>query len=318
LFFGDSITDALRPREASYVDPYGSGYAFFAIGDLLREDPTLKACNRGISGNRIVDLYARLKIDCWNEAPDLISILVGVNEVLHEEAYRNGTELPRFRKVYEMLIEDTKAALPGVRFMLCEPFFLKRNGEEREEKRYAEVKKYAAAVKEIAQKHALPFVEEMTMGYEDPHILKIAVREKLRAGVFEYMDKYVYFNDQGMAMESRNHLFEGVPVVTGVEFEKLVLGEKIPVKGDYFRIIVLITKKISTYELPISEIRFQGEDDITLIAGNYKIYLGSSLYLEDKMSKISSVLSSVSAGHKEGTIDMHLYTDEKEIITFHK
>lgn len=164
----------------------------------------------------------------------------------------------------------------------------------------------------------LPFVEEMTMGYEDPHILKIAVREKLRAGVFEYMDKYVYFNDQGMAMESRNHLFEGVPVVTGVEFEKLVLGEKIPVKGDYFRIIVLITKKISTYELPISEIRFQGEDDITLIAGNYKIYLGSSLYLEDKMSKISSVLSSVSAGQKEGTIDMHLYTDEKEIITFHK
>lgn len=164
----------------------------------------------------------------------------------------------------------------------------------------------------------LPFVEKMTMSYKKPHILRINVKERLRAGVFQYMEKYVYFNEEGMAMESRNHLFEGVPVVTGVEFDKLVLGEKIPVKGDYFQTIVLITKKISAYELDISEIHFEGEGDITLVSGDYQIYLGNSLYLEDKMSKISSVMESVSKKQKKGTIDLHLYTDEKEIITFHK
>lgn len=164
----------------------------------------------------------------------------------------------------------------------------------------------------------LPFVEKVTMDYKQPHTLRIHIKEKLRAGVFEYMDKYVYFNDDGMAMESRNALFEGVPVVTGLEFDKLVLGEKIPVNGDYFQTIVLITKKISTYELDISEIHFEGEDDITLTSGDYKIYLGSKLYLEEKMSKISPVLDSLKKEKKNGMIDMHLYTDEKEIITFRK
>lgn len=164
----------------------------------------------------------------------------------------------------------------------------------------------------------LPFVEKMTMSYRKPHVLQIAVKEKLRAGVFQYMEKYVYFNEDGMAMESRNHLFDGVPVVTGIEFEKMVLGEKIPVKGDYFQTIVLITKKISTYDLNISEIHFEGEDNITLISGDYNIYLGNRLYLEDKMSKISSVLEALAPDQKKGTIDLHLFTDEKEIITFRK
>ncbi len=164
----------------------------------------------------------------------------------------------------------------------------------------------------------LPFVENITMSCEDPHILKVKVKEKFRAGVFKYMGKYVYFNEEGIAMESRNHLFEGVPVVTGLEYDKMVLGEKIPVKGNYFRTIVVITKKIVAYGLDISEIHFEGENNITLISGDYEIFLGSTDYLEDKMSKLASVLETVSREKNKGKIDMHLYTDEKEIITFHE
>lgn len=164
----------------------------------------------------------------------------------------------------------------------------------------------------------LPFIENITMGYDDSHTLKIKVKEKLRAGVFEYMNKNVYFNSEGIALESRNQLFEGVPVVTGVSFDKMVLGEQIPVKGNYFNTIMNITKKISTYGLEISEIHFENEDDITLFSGKFEIYLGASMYLDGKMSKISGILSSVSKKHKKGVIDMHLYTDEKNIITYHK
>lgn len=164
----------------------------------------------------------------------------------------------------------------------------------------------------------LPFVEEVNMSYEDPHVLRVRVKEKMRAGVFEYMDKNVYFNEDGIAMESRKQRFEGVPVVTGVKFEKLVLGEKIPVKGDYFQTIVSITKKIAAYDLPISEIHFEGENDITLMSGDYEIYLGSTTSLDGKMSRITEVLKAVSSEGEKGTIDMHLYTDEKNIITYRK
>lgn len=164
----------------------------------------------------------------------------------------------------------------------------------------------------------LPFVESISMSYEEPHVLKVKVKEKLRAGAFEYMGKNVYFNSEGIAMESRNQLFDGVPVVTGVKFSEMNLSQPIPVKGNYFNTIVSITKKIATYKLDISEIHFEEEDDITLISGNYEIYLGNSLYLDGKMSKISEILSAVSKESKKGFIDMHLYTDEKNVITYHK
>ena len=135
------------------------------------------------------------------------------------------------------------------------------------------------------------------------------------------MNEYVYFNENGIAMESRNTLFEGVPVVTGVKFnemnlKKKILENKVPVKKNYFNTIVSITKKITTYKLNVSEIHFEGEDDITLTSSKYKIYLGSSSYLDGKMSKLSSILETVSSNYKEGTIDMHLYTDDKPIVTF--
>ncbi len=164
----------------------------------------------------------------------------------------------------------------------------------------------------------LPFIEKVSMTCEEPHVLHIKVKEKLRAGVFQYMDKYYYFNEQGVAMESRKTLFPGVPIVTGVNFREVMPEEQIKVDGDYFDTIVDITKKISTYKLDISEIHFEGENDITLISGNFSIYLGGKEYLNGKMSKIPAVLESLTGKYTEGTVDMSLYTDEKKIITYRK
>ncbi len=162
----------------------------------------------------------------------------------------------------------------------------------------------------------LPFIESASMSFDRPHILKVKIKEKIRAGVFQYMDRNVYFDSDGIAQESRNMLFSSVPVVTGVRFDKLVLGEKIPVDGNYFDTIVLITKKISSYNLNVSRIHFESENDIYLVSGRYQIYLGGTQYLETKMSKISEILKSVSQKSDSGIIDMHLFTDGKDIITF--
>ena len=124
LFYGDSITDAGRDRNnLKGLSGLGFGYVRSLADKLIGENPNkYDVVNTGISGNRIVDLYSRIKADCWNFEPDLISILIGVNDVWHEVGHKNGVELDRFEKVYRMLIEDTKKRLPNVKMMLLEPF----------------------------------------------------------------------------------------------------------------------------------------------------------------------------------------------------
>ncbi len=167
LFYGDSITDAGRNRELLYgEESLGFGYVKYAAEGLReRGFAEEEIINRGISGNRIVDLYARIKADCWNHKPDFISVLIGVNDVWHEVEHQNGVELDRFEKMYRFLIEDTKKALPGVTMMLCEPFVLKGVATTAKFDRFMEVYKYAEVVKKLAEEYGLyylPLQETLT------------------------------------------------------------------------------------------------------------------------------------------------------------
>ena len=74
LFIGDSITDMGRNRENDFTPySYGCAYPFLIQAKLSEQSPKkYDIYNRGISGNRIVDLYARIKCDCWNIEPDVI------------------------------------------------------------------------------------------------------------------------------------------------------------------------------------------------------------------------------------------------------
>ena len=112
LFFGDSITDMGRDRNASGEDfrrglGLGYGYVNFVAAELLSKNPNgYEFINRGISGNRSVDLYARIKADCWNLCPDVVSILVGINDVYPQELENNAVELDRYEKIYRLLLDE--------------------------------------------------------------------------------------------------------------------------------------------------------------------------------------------------------------------
>lgn len=166
LFFGDSITDAGRNRDgSSHISTFGCGFVR-VIADRLQgvEPERYEVINRGISGNRIVDLYARVKSDVWNEEPDVVSILIGINDIWHEISKKNGVELDRFENVYRMLLVDTIKALPKAKIILCEPFVLEgfatENNEEIPDRyeRFCQVYQYAKVVKKLANEFSLPFV----------------------------------------------------------------------------------------------------------------------------------------------------------------
>ena len=159
LFQGDSITDAGR----SYNDDnnLGVGYPRLVKSLLGFENPgKYEFVNRGISGNRIVDLYARIKADIINLKPDVMSILIGVNDVWHELSENpNGVDADKFFKIYSMLIEEVKEALPDIRIMIFEPFVLNAYKTEPNYDRFRpEVEKRAEMAKKIAEKFGLPFI----------------------------------------------------------------------------------------------------------------------------------------------------------------
>lgn len=123
LFTGDSITDWGRWRE----DPasMGMGYPLILSAFYSRTYPgRFTFCNTGIAGNRSVDVYARMKKDCWNHHPDVVSLLVGINDVWQGITEGDDLEAERFSKVYRMMAEETKERLPSARIILMEPFVL--------------------------------------------------------------------------------------------------------------------------------------------------------------------------------------------------
>ena len=160
VMYGDSITDAGRCREIDNdIYCYGHGYVKNIVSQLVYENPEkYEIYNRGISGNRIVDLYARIKSDCWNLQPDVLSILIGINDIWHEISGQDGVEIDRFEKVYRMLIEDTLKVLPNLKVILCEPFVLPGTATDGAYERFLEVKEYAKVIKGLADEYGLYYL----------------------------------------------------------------------------------------------------------------------------------------------------------------
>ncbi|MDD6734942.1 MAG: SGNH/GDSL hydrolase family protein [Clostridiales bacterium] len=158
LFQGDSITDCGRSYEDN--EYLGIGYPHLTAAELGFENPgSYRFYNRGISGNRIVDVYARIKADIINLKPDIMSILIGVNDVWHELSSQNGVDAEKYFKIYSMLIEEVKAVLPDVKIMIMEPYVLKGRATcENWDYFKTEVSKRAEKAKEIAEKYGLKFV----------------------------------------------------------------------------------------------------------------------------------------------------------------
>lgn len=127
LFQGDSITDGNRGRNTDPNHILGHGYQF-SIGSRLGADyPEKKYVfyNRGISGNKIIDLEKRWQTDTLDLKPDVLSILVGVNDASSMVFdWPPAVSVEKYEETYQVLLEETKAAFPNILFVLCEPFIL--------------------------------------------------------------------------------------------------------------------------------------------------------------------------------------------------
>lgn len=171
LFQGDSITDAGRSRDNEKTSApnnqpgLGNGYAWLAAAELLvdRPDDALKFFNRGISGNKVFQLAERWQADCLDLKPDVLSILIGVNDIWHTLEPKLGYKgtVAIYERDYHALLERTRKALPKVKLVVCEPFVLRCGAVK--DHWFPEFDNYRAAAKRVAAKHRATFVPFQAM-----------------------------------------------------------------------------------------------------------------------------------------------------------
>ncbi|MCJ8210082.1 SGNH/GDSL hydrolase family protein [Mucilaginibacter sp. RS28] len=162
LLQGDSITDWGRDKKQTVPNSsgaLGNGYAAVVGGGLLYKYPTkaLQVYNKGISGNKVYQLADRWNDDCLALKPNVLSILIGVNDFWHTLTGGYKGTIDTYRKDYAALLDRTKQALPDVKLIIGEPFALK-DVKAVDDKWYPTFDEYRVAAKEIAQQYNAVFI----------------------------------------------------------------------------------------------------------------------------------------------------------------
>ena len=167
LFQGDSITDANRDRshadEPNAQAALGEGYAWFAAAGMLTAAPAtgLRVWNRGVSGHKVFQLAERWQNDCLALSPDVLSILIGVNDIWHSKSgnYQGTVEI--YERDYDALLARTRQALPSVQVVVCEPFVLRCGAVK--DSWFPEFDHYRAAARRVADRHGARWVPFQAM-----------------------------------------------------------------------------------------------------------------------------------------------------------
>ena len=161
----------------------------------------------------------------------------------------------------------------------------------------------------------IPFVDAMEVTVLTSDSIKITVYEKALAGYIAFMDSFMYFDKDGYMIETSNVRTLGVPQVSGLEFEHVALGEKIPVEDDnVFENVMTITNLLDKYDIAAERIHFQPDLDVVLYMGELRILLGKAVNLEEKIMMLPSVLGHLEG--KSGVLHLEDYTEESQMTIF--
>lgn len=167
LFQGDSITDAGRSRDAQPTpnthEQMGNGYAWLAASAALVDQPDAnrKFFNRGISGHKVFQLAERWQADCLDIKPNVLSILIGVNDIWHALTGSYQGDVKTYEKDYHQLLLRTREALPEVKLVICEPFVLRCGAVD--DKWFPLFHDFRAVSRNLAEMHQAVWVPFQTM-----------------------------------------------------------------------------------------------------------------------------------------------------------
>lgn len=161
----------------------------------------------------------------------------------------------------------------------------------------------------------VPFVQSIEVTVMGNDSVRIRVYEKSLAGYIEYLGQYMYFDKDGTVVEASSQTTAGIPLVTGLKFDSVVLNEPLPVENsEVFSYVLELTNLINKYELSVDKIYFSPDPDMTLYIGDVMVSLGDSSLLTEKMMKLRDMYSQLEG--LSGTLHLENYTGSSSVITF--
>lgn len=161
----------------------------------------------------------------------------------------------------------------------------------------------------------IPFIETMDVSIEAKDTVRIMVYEKAIAGYVTYLGRYIYFDKDGIVVETSEVETPGIPQVTGLSFDHVILHEPLPVENqEVFGDILKITQMLDKYSLSVDKIYFAPDYQVTLIFGEAKVAMGESSDIDEKIMALQYMMPDLEG--KKGTLDMREYTEDTKMISF--
>ena len=163
----------------------------------------------------------------------------------------------------------------------------------------------------------IPFVETMDVVVQSNDTIKIIVYEKALAGYVEYLGRYMYFDNEGVIVEASKVTTKGIPQVTGLGFDHVVLYDKLPVDNSgIFQNVLTITKLLNKYDIICDKIQFDSNYNVTLGYDNVKVNIGALENLDEKIMQLPLILPSLKG--EKGVLDLQNYSSDKKTTSFER
>lgn len=161
----------------------------------------------------------------------------------------------------------------------------------------------------------VPFVERIDVSVVDRQTVKITVYEKALAGYVQYLGSYMYFDKDGIVVESSNVLTPGIPEVSGLKFNHVVLHEALPVENEeIFQEILNITNLLNKHGLSATKIQFDSLYDVSLHFGKVRVIMGEDADMDQIIMHLTGILPHLEG--KSGVLHMENFSESNKDITF--
>ena len=163
----------------------------------------------------------------------------------------------------------------------------------------------------------VPFVEKIDVDIVSKDTVEINVYEKAIAGYIAYLGRYMYFDREGMVVESSLEASDDVPQVMGLDIAHVVLHEKLPIDEDHrgvFEQILNVTQLLDKHELHADKIFFDDDYNLYLYFGGVEVSLGKADFIDEKIMQLPHILPSLEG--KTGILNLEEYNEDNKITQF--
>ena len=169
----------------------------------------------------------------------------------------------------------------------------------------------------FCDKIQIPFVETYDVEMLSLTDYKVTIYEKSVVGYINYMGSNMYFDKDGIVVESSGKILENVPLIAGINFDYIILHQKLPVENQQiFTILLEITQLIEKYQINTDKIYISTDFEISVTLDKVTVELGKSEDLAEKVKELKDLIPSLI--NEKGVLDMKQYNYGNSGYTFKK